>query len=211
MASDAAKLGEAAVVRMCHDLAGPASALINGADLLQSEGGSGFAAEALGLLRASAQALAARLELFRAAFGAPSARALQSAAAARAVAEAYFAQLGDRARAFALAAFPEGEAAPETLRLALLLTLIGADALPFGGEVAVTAEAGGLRLRAAGRRAGFSAMAEAGFATAEAADPRAAAAALLAAHAAAAGCAARAWKEDDICGLDVLPNRVEKP
>ncbi|WP_337995948.1 histidine phosphotransferase family protein [Oleispirillum naphthae] len=210
MASDAAKLAEAAVVRMCHDLAGPASALVNGADLLQAEGGGGFAAEALGLLRASARALAARLELFRAVFGAPTAHAVKSAAAARAVAAAYFAQLGDRARVFTLAAFPEEEADPETLRRALLLALIGADALPFGGEVAVTAEAGGLRLRAAGRRAGFSAAAEAGLAAAETADPRAAAAALLAARAAAAGCAARPWQEADVCGLDILPGGVGK-
>jgi len=207
MTSDAAKLGEAAVVRMCHDLAGPASALVNGADLLHCEVGSGFVAEALGLLQASARSLTARLEFFRAAFGSPTARAVQSAAEARRVAEAYLGRLGDRSRVFSLAGFP-GDAPPERLRLALLLILVGADALPFGGTLAVESAPGGMHLRAEGRRAGFAA--EAAFAAPEAADPRAAAAALLTARAADAGLAARPWREGESCGVDLLPRGVEK-
>ncbi|MBN2751515.1 MAG: hypothetical protein JXQ84_02290 [Rhodospirillaceae bacterium] len=205
MVSDAARRGESVVVRLCHDLAGPAGALVNGVELLEMEGVEGFAAEALGLLRASARALTARLEFFRAVFGAPSSRVLKPVVA-RDTAQAYLGQLGDKARVFVLEAFPDdAETSPEFWRFALLLVFLGVEALPFGGTLAVTVTAGGLSLRVSGRRAAFSEVLRAGLDGADNADPRAVAAALLVARARDAGLLSRAWQDGDLCGVDLVP------
>jgi histidine phosphotransferase ChpT len=200
--------GEAAVVRICHDLAGPAGALANGIELLAMDGAEG-GEETLALLRDSARALTARLDFFRAVFGQPTARALKSGAAARAAAEAYLAQQGDRARRFALSDFPEGEDLPLLeRRLALALALAGADALPFGGTVAVTRQNGGVCLRVAGRRAGWMPEVAEGFLRVSA-DPRAAATALVRELSGTLGWACVPWQEEGACGVDPVPAPLE--
>ncbi len=200
--------GEAAVVRICHDLAGPIGALANGIELLAMDGAEGDE-ETLSLLRDSARALTARLDFFRAVFGQPTARALKSGAASRAAAEAYLAQLCDHARRFTLSAFPDGEDLPPVeRRSALALVLAGADALPFGGAVRVTRAATGLSLRVEGRRAGWMPEVEEGFSRATA-DPRAAAVALARALSLSRGWSCVPWREEAACGVDLVPTPLE--
>lgn len=200
--------GDAAVVRICHDLAGPIGALANGIDLLAMEAGD--APEILDMLRGSARALAARLEFLRAVFGLPTARAVKSGAAAEAAARAYLGQLGDRARRFDLVEFPAGaELSPALWRLVLALVLAGADALPFGGRIGVAARPEGMPgLRAEGRRAGWPPDVLAGF-EAAAADPRAAAPALVRVLAAGCGRVPVPWYDGTACGVDLVPVPLE--
>ncbi len=200
--------GDAAVVRICHDLAGPIGALANGIDLLTMEAVD--APEILEMLRGSACALAARLEFLRAVFGLPTARAVRSGAVAEAVARAYLEQLGDRSRRFDLAEFPAGaELPPARWRLVLALVLAGAEALPFGGRIGVAARAEELPcLRAEGRRAGWPPEVLAGF-DAAAADPRAAASALVRVLAAGWGRVPVPWYDGAACGVDLVPAPLE--
>lgn len=197
-------LGAAAAVRMCHDLAGAAGAIANGLELLEGAPDPELAAEVRGLLRQSAATLGARLDFFRAVFGLPTGRALKSGAAAD-VARAYLGRLGDAQRVYDLGAFPEdlGDG-PEGWRLALTLTLIGADALPFGGRIAVETKGGLPQLHVAGRRAQISDAARAALETGVA-DPHAVAGALLRARALRLGCAVRIWQAAEACGVAVEP------
>lgn len=183
-------LGEAVVVRMCHDLAGPVGALVNGIDLLASaEGDPAFQAEARELLRRSAKAMAARLALFRAAFGQATARTLGGDGAAAAVHE-FLMQTGDASRRLELAEFPDAPGRPPAWwRFAMLLALLGAEALPLGGRIAVTADGDWPKLRIAGRRIAIAATARAALAGCPDGDPRAVAAQALALHAADLGLA----------------------
>lgn len=191
-------LGAAATVRMCHDLAGPSGALANGLELLEMEGDA--AAEVRGLLKASAATLGARLDFFRAVFGLPNGRALKPGVAAT-VARAYLARLGDASRVYELTEFPDDLIdTPEHWRLALTLVLIGADALPFGGRIAVTAKDGLPQLHVAGRRAGFTPAAEAAF-DGRVDDAHVVAGALLAKRASGMGIAHRWWSAAESCGI----------
>lgn len=199
-ARDREDLGAAAAVRMCHDLAGAAGAIANGLELLEGEPDAEMAAEVRGLLRQSAATLGARLDFFRAVFGLPTGRALKPGASA-AVARAYLARLGDAQRVYELGVFPdELEGGPEVWRLALALVLIGADALPFGGRIAVEARDGMPHLHATGRRAQFSEGARAALEDG-AADPHAVAGALLRQWAAALGRGVRIWQAAEACGV----------
>jgi histidine phosphotransferase ChpT len=152
------KLGEAVIVRLCHDLASPAGALANGADIIGMAGDDAdFMREAVGLLKTSSKALTARLEFYRATFGAPNAQALV-AVGARSVADGFLSVLGDRARVYTLTEFPPfptsgQDNAPEWWRLALLLVLVAADAAPFGANISVSEENGWPLLQVSGRQA----------------------------------------------------------
>lgn len=198
-------LGAAATVRMCHDLAGPAGALANGLELLDAgSGDDGLAAEVRGLLRLSAQTLGARLDFFRAVFGLPNGRALKSGVAAT-VARAYLARLGDAQRVYELSEFPDAVVeTPEHWRLALTLVLIGADALPFGGRIAVEAKDGLPQLRVAGRRAGFTEAAAAAL-EGRVTDAHVVAGAMLVKRAEAMGLAIRLWSAAESCGVGIDP------
>jgi len=147
-------LGEAVIVRICHDLASPAGAIANGIELLaMSPGDESFQQEATGLLRNSAQALSARLEFYRAAFGNAGAQALKLPGA-KAVAEKYIAQLGDKNRIYQLDAFPsEPDQSAEWWRIALLLVLLAADSMPYGGKMRVKVKNGWPDLYTEGRKA----------------------------------------------------------
>ena len=205
------RLGETVVVRIYHDLAGPIGALANGIELLAMEhADGGAAAEILGLLQDSARALAARLNFLRAVFGAPTARALKSAGATEAAARAYLAQLGDRSRSFDLVGFPVArERSPEWWRLALVLVLVGAEALPFSGRIVVTAVGEHPDLRVEGRRVGWPEAVLAGFADVSVEDPRAAAAVLLAVLAGEAGVLPRVRRSERDCCIKLVSLPLE--
>ena len=55
--------------RICHDLISPVGAVNNGVEFLQEDMGSGDAGDAIGLISMSAESAAARLQVFRLAYG----------------------------------------------------------------------------------------------------------------------------------------------
>jgi len=128
-------LAELLCARLCHDLAGAVGAVGAGAELLIEEGmQSPMAEEALGLLSASASAMAARLRFLRAALG-PIGSDTKDA---RNLAHAYFAK-GHPQGEWRLD-WPEGATPPSSVEAAkLLLNLIclAQDCLPRGGTIAV--------------------------------------------------------------------------
>lgn len=64
-----AKLLEAIVARICHDLIGPVGAVHNGVELVEESDSSGEAEEMMGMVKDSAKQAWGRLAFFRAAFG----------------------------------------------------------------------------------------------------------------------------------------------
>jgi histidine phosphotransferase ChpT len=145
MESQALHLGEMICARVCHDLGGLAGTLAGALDLAQDEGGG----EAIALARETADALARRLRLVRAAFG-PVSEPLGAPGIADLAAG-----LDERVRVD-VSGLGRGSLTGEQARLALAMLMLGAEALPAGGIVQVSAEAGGaLRVVAQGPRAAW--------------------------------------------------------
>jgi len=141
---------ELLTARLCHDLAGPIAAIGNGAELLDDEDPE-FVRQAVALISDSAGAAAKRLQLFRFVYG----------FSAGAIA-------GSPPHALAIEYFAGSPIAcdyPSTVRqleagwqaLACNLLMIAAEALPRGGRLMLTAEAGGIAVAAAGEGPGPSA------------------------------------------------------
>lgn len=140
-------LGQLVAARLCHDLGGVAGTLGGTLDLL--EGGDPALLE---LLRETAQVLRTRLRLYAAAWGG-------------AAAEMEAAQLAELLQgspavprvAFGLETLSPGAALPaELVPLALNAALLGAEALPRGGQVRMAGDArNGLTVVAEGRAAAW--------------------------------------------------------
>ncbi len=137
--------------RLCHDLIGPAGAVVNGIELL-SEAPGNVDGEVLELIRHSAIETTRRLKFFRLALGEPAEG--QTLAASRAVADDYFA--ASKITLDWSDAILESPSPPPPYLIPTLLNLIlcGAEALPRGGRIAIDgAPVGGgfaLRIKAAG-------------------------------------------------------------
>lgn len=116
--------------RLCHDLTGPVSAVVNGVEIA-GDGGAD-AEEAMALVARSADTAAARLRFLRLAFGPPLARTAMSMMEFGAIATAYYAPT--RAR---LAFPPRPAEPPGGTKLAALLLLLAEEAVPMGGTVEV--------------------------------------------------------------------------
>ena len=144
------RLAQLVCSRLCHDLAGLAGAIANGVDLV-AESISGADAEAVALIGQSARQANARIAFFRTAFGANA--PAQSLADIAALAEAMLA--GGPARFLPLSsASARARIAPDGVRLALALVMVGAGALPRGGTIQIEAaeidEGIGMSLTASG-------------------------------------------------------------
>jgi len=157
-APDELRLAELLCARICHDLSGPVGAAAAGAELIEDGGADD---ETLGLVAASAAGAAARLRYFRTALG-PAAKP-QSATALRDLIEAYLKTAVSGASSGLVldwrvaAAEIDGDLA----RLILNLVLVGRDALPRGGTLAVSAGECGARVVARGTPAALSDEAQA--------------------------------------------------
>lgn len=120
--------------RICHDLVGPVGALNNGVEIVSDSGDSDLRDHAMSLIASSAKQARARLEYFRAAFGAggslgDSAHPSEVHGMAAAFIE------GGRIQ---LEWTPDGDDIPRTqVRLLLNLILVGIEALPRGGLLRV--------------------------------------------------------------------------
>ncbi|MCH7554426.1 MAG: hypothetical protein IIC08_00245 [Proteobacteria bacterium] len=125
--------------RLCHDLIGPAGAVVNGIELLSDSPGN-VDNEVLELIRHSASETTRRLKYFRVALGIPADDL--SLAATRAIADDYFAT-----SKIALEWSDSIMETPTPTRLVpiiLNLVLCGAESLPRGGRIAIDgAPAGG--------------------------------------------------------------------
>ncbi len=142
------RLSELLSARICHDLAGPAGAIANGAELL-GDSDPALAQEASSLLAGSADQLAARLRFFRASFGweggAPA-----SAAEAAIIANDFFKPLPGQAARLAISFEPPpDESGKPFLKILLNMILLMSETLPRGGRVKVS----GGRVEAEGKGA----------------------------------------------------------
>lgn len=141
-ASEALRIAELLASRLCHDLVSPVGAVGSGIELLR-EFGEDPGGDAMTLVEQSARLATERLQFFRIAFGQAGAGRLDVS-------------MADLARFAAAAAatqrirlvWPEGLPVPGAggAKLLLNMTLLGADALPRGGElrVGLSANSGGL-------------------------------------------------------------------
>lgn len=146
---DDLRLSALLCTRLCHDLIGPAGAVVNGVELLAESGGK-VDAEVLELIQHSAGETTRRLKFYRVALGVP-AEAL-SLDAARAIADDYFA--ASKITLKWSGAILESPAPACLIPIVLNLLLCGAEALPRGGTIAIDgAPVGGgfaLRIKARG-------------------------------------------------------------
>jgi len=133
--------------RLCHDLTGPVSAVVNGVEIA-GDGGAD-AAEALALVARSAETAAARLRFLRIAFGPVLGPSALSAIEFGGIAAAYFAPTRATLHWPARPVDPPGGT-----KLAALVLLLAEEAVPLGGTVRVACEAGRLEVRTVPVRGG---------------------------------------------------------
>jgi len=142
--------------RMCHELAGPISAVVNGVELM-SEEDPDFVADAVRLVGTSARTVSRRLQFYRFAYG-----TLPGDGAAPAIGR-------DMAQKFFEAGnvhcdWPAEEATrPHAWqRLASVLLVLAAEALPRGGTVSVRGHGLGMAIEADGDTVRLTPEAQAG-------------------------------------------------
>jgi histidine phosphotransferase ChpT len=143
------RVSELLASRLCHDLAGPIAAIGNGAELLDDDDPD-FVRQAAALIGDSAGTAAKRLQLFRYVYGF-SVGAI-AGPPPHALATDYFA-------GGAIACdYPEAvrQLDPAWQRLGCGLLIVAGEALPRGGKLALTAEAGAVGIAAIGEGAGPS-------------------------------------------------------
>ena len=131
-------LAELLCGRLCHDLAGPVSALATGAEMLADEDTAGdIADDALQLLLSSATAATSRLRFFRLAFG--SGGAAVEATFLRGLVSDFLAAQAGAGQTVRLDWPNHGDAQWDAARAKLLLNLVllARDCLPRGGAIAV--------------------------------------------------------------------------
>ncbi len=138
--------------RLCHDLAGPISALANGAELLADETDEAVRSEFITMMGVGANRLAAKLRFLRLVFSGGSDPPVSLAEAKTALGE-YLAASGritaDWTRAPSLLDRP-------LARLLLALALIAAEALERGGEMEIAQGPHGWSVRIAGPVVSFA-------------------------------------------------------
>ena len=143
---DDLRLSALLCTRLCHDLIGPAGAVVNGVELLTDSPGA-VDEEVLELIRHSAGETTRRLKYFRVALGIPSEGL--SLAAARAIADDYFAtgkivlDWSDR-----IMETPT-TLPPRVVPIILNLVLCASESLPRGGRIAIDGapDGGGFTIR----------------------------------------------------------------
>lgn len=131
--------------RICHDLISPIGAISNGVELLSLTDGD--TSNEMQLISDSVASANARIRFFRIAFGAGSADQMVSRSEILSILRA--SALGGRFTYFWQL---EDDMSRSDLRLIFLLFQCFETAMPLGGEITVSAEAGAIKLAATGRR-----------------------------------------------------------
>jgi histidine phosphotransferase ChpT len=123
--------------RVCHDVISPVGAIVNGLEVLEDESDPSMKEFALDLIRKSARQASARLQFARIAFGAAgSAGSLIDLGDAEQVAKGFFQD--DK---MTLSWVSSRVLMPKNkVKLLLNLIVIATNAIPRGGEIAVTVE-----------------------------------------------------------------------
>ena len=124
------------VSRVCHDLVGPLGAVVNGLEVLEDESDAAMRDEAIKLVTSSANQALARIQFMRIAFG----------AAGSAGAELDLGEIGRLIQGLLEGGkvklewnVPHAYWGKDWAKLLMNATLLGADSLPRGGLVTVTA------------------------------------------------------------------------
>ena len=150
-APSAAELAALLSSRVCHDIAGPTSAMGAALSVLDDEGAQDMRDDAIALLRTGAKQIRAKLEYARVCFGAAGSRGGEvSLAELKALADPMF----EDSRPDLVWPSESGAISKTASRVLLNLIWIGVDSLPRGGEVVIEASPsadGGARLRIAAK------------------------------------------------------------
>jgi histidine phosphotransferase ChpT len=137
------RVSELLIARLCHELAGPISAVVNGVDLM-SDDDPDFVADAVRLVGTSARTASRRLQLYRFAYG-PLPGEGTSSQIGRELAQKYFETGNTRCD------WPAEETRSLAWqRLACVLVVLAAEALPRGGTVSVRGHGAGMVVEADG-------------------------------------------------------------
>ncbi len=129
--------------RLCHELAGPVSAVVNGVELM-NEDDPDFVADAVRLVGTSARTASRRLQFYRFAYG-PLPGEGASPQIGRELAQKYFETGNTRCD------WPAEETRSLAWqRLACVLLVLAAEALPRGGTVSVRGHGAGMVVEAEG-------------------------------------------------------------
>jgi histidine phosphotransferase ChpT len=135
-------LAELIASRLCHDLVNPLGAIGNGVELIEMTGAA--RGPEMALIRDAVRDAQARVRFLRVAFGAAGPTQILSAREIKATAQAPW--QGTRLHVGWAAT---GELPRQRVKLGYLMLLCAETALPMGGDVTLTQEAGGhLRLQA---------------------------------------------------------------
>lgn len=140
MTQHSAQLAALVGSRICHDLISPVGAIGNGLELLELSGTAG--AEEMALIRDSLNNAQARIRFFRVAFGGANDGQMIGASEVRSILD----DLTGGTRQTVDWQVP-GDRSRAQVRLAFLALLCVQSALPFGGTITVTEEAGNWQLR----------------------------------------------------------------
>jgi len=126
------------VSRVCHDLVGPLGAVVNGLEVLEDESDAAMRDDAIKLVTSGANQALARIQFMRIAFG----------AAGSAGAELDLGEIGRLIQGLLEGGkvklewtVPQAYWGKDWAKLLMNATLLGADSLPRGGVVTVTAGA----------------------------------------------------------------------
>lgn len=152
--------------RICHDLLGPVSAIIQGLEMVQAADG-GKNTDALGLLEHGATNVWAKLDFFRFAFASAFVEGEGPLDEGRAVAEKLYSTMKPKL----VWSAPEVTLPRAATRVFMNLLLIAGDCLPRGGTVTVEADVSGeIRIVCTGQRAMLKADTQAALRMEEPAD-----------------------------------------
>lgn len=140
--------------RLFHDLIGPVSAARNGLELVTEFGSDDVGAEAMDLVSASVDQVAARLTFFRMAFGGAGSGAGLGYQDARPVLAEYLTHRKLEPRI----SIADGLENPKAgvIKVMLGLAAVAAESLPRGGVVSVAVSTGEIRIAAEGTDAALS-------------------------------------------------------
>jgi histidine phosphotransferase ChpT len=134
---------ELLIARLCHELAGPISAVVNGLELM-SEDDPDFVADAVRLVGTSARTASRRLQFYRFAYGRLPGEGT-SPQIGRELAQKFFEMGNTRCD------WPAEEThSLEWQRLACVLMVLAAEALPRGGTVRIRSHGAGMVVEADG-------------------------------------------------------------
>lgn len=135
---DELELAQLMCSRICHDLVGPVGAVNTAVELMAEEGGTGLDGDAMAVLERSVREAGVRLTFFRRAFGLGG--GADSVLPIEEIRELTAAMVPAGKIDFRLEVHADGGNAPSELpayvaKLALIMVMIGAEAMPRGGNL----------------------------------------------------------------------------